>query len=540
MTAQGQPPARRRFEVPARWRIIAWILAVMTAGLASVIVVVDARLHTQVDEQANNQVNMAIREFHKFASDGRQGTPPGDTKELLHDFLQLRYPPRGKVLYGFTAGDPEVLTSRGPDVPAAFSLDDDPALSELVKSQPAGVTETEYGTIRWGHTEVMTPEGASGQLVVLMFTEPMSQDVGRTTRLLIIVSAITLLLSGVVAWLVAGQILRPIRMVRSTAAEITERDLTRRIPVRGSDDVADLATTFNAMLDRLETAFATEQRFVDDAGHELRTPITIIRGHLELMGDDPQERRATIALVTQELDRMSRIVTDLLLLAKAERPDFVQLTPGVDVADMTIELDNLVAPLGDRRWGTIEVAEGECALDRQRVIQAVLQLAQNAVQHTRPGDRIDLASSFVARSDGQRVLELTVTDDGPGIPEAAQDRIFRRFAHGHGDTTVPAPGHRAGAGLGLAIVSAIAEGHGGGVDVTNVAGRGARFRLWLPAGPAHEPSVQQTRIDEAEGSAGLMDDGPADGHVGIGELLDSADTSSTQDRSRHGHNEEER
>src|SRR5699024_10182388 len=105
---------------------------------------------------------------------------------------------------------------------------------------------------------------------------------------------------------------------------------------------------------------------------------------------------------TQELDRMSRIVTDLLILAKSERPDFVHLDEPVDVAEMTIELDALVSPLGDRRWGTTEVAEGACVLDRQRVIQAVLQLAQNAVQHTRPGDRIDLASSFVTGPDGQR------------------------------------------------------------------------------------------------------------------------------------------
>lgn len=526
--AAALTPPWRRLEVPARWRIIAWILAVMAAGLASVIVVVDARLHTQVDQQANNQVNTAILEFHKYATEGRQGAPP-DTKDLLHDFLQLRYPPRGKVLYGYTTGDPEVLVSQGPDVPPEFSLDDDPALSELVRTQPSGVAETQYGTIRWGHTNITMGDGG-GQLVVIMFTEPMNSDVSRTTRLMIIVSAITLVLSGLVAWLVAGQILRPIRLVRSTAAEITERDLTRRIPVHGRDDVADLATTFNAMLDRLETAFATEQRFVDDAGHELRTPITIIRGHLELMGDDPQERQATIALVTQELDRMSRIVTDLLLLAKAERPDFVQLTTPVDVADMTIELDNLVVPLGDRRWGTTEVAEGSCLLDRQRVIQAVLQLAQNAVQHTKPGDRIDLGSSFITRSDGQRVLELTVTDDGPGVPEEAQDRIFRRFAHGHGDSSVPGSGHRAGAGLGLAIVSAIAEGHGGGVEVSNVAGRGARFRLWLPATTeSADETPSETLIDEAGAALGLVDDTPDDTQVTISQLMDAGDTR-TRDR----------
>src|SRR5699024_4041858 len=199
----------------------------------------------------------------------------------------------------------------------------------------------------------------------------------------------------------------------------------------------------------------------------------------------------------------------------------------------------LVSPLGDRRWGTTEVAEGACVLDRQRVIQAVLQLAQNAVQHTRPGDRIDLASSFVTGPDGQRTLELTVTDDGPGVPEAARDRIFRRFSHGHGDASVGAPGHRAGAGLGLAIVSAIAEGHGGGVDVTNVPGRGARFRLWLPAPlPAGEQQLEATLIDEAGSALGLVDGSEAP-TVRLDDLM-GRDEAGDEARSMQGHDKEER
>ena len=114
-------------------------------------------------------------------------------------------------------------------------------------------------------------------------------------------------------------------MLADTARSISETDLTRRIPVSGRDEIAELARTFNAMLDRLEAAFATQRAFVSDASHELRTPITIVRGHLELLGDDPQERRETIALVTDELDRMSRFVDDLLLLAKAERDDFLRV-----------------------------------------------------------------------------------------------------------------------------------------------------------------------------------------------------------------------
>ena len=473
--------ARRRRTIPARWRIVGWITAVMVAGLASVVVVLHGSLHTEVATRANDHIATTLREFQHFtASRGETDPAPTSTEDLLTDYLRLRYPDRGEVLYGFVSGSPQLLANNGPDVPSAFSFSAHPELQQLVLSSPSGVTETPYGTMRWGQVEIRTPTGeVGGHLVVLVFTAPMTAEADRTIRLLVMVSLATLLVSAVASWLVSGQILRPIRLVQRTAAEITERDLTRRIEVQGRDDIAELSSTFNGMLDRLEKAFATEKRFVDDAGHELRTPITIIRGHLELMSDDPTERQQTVALVTQELDRMSRIVSDLLVLAKAEQPDFIRIDGPVDVAELCIELDALVTPLGERRWRLQEVAEGEASLDRQRIIQAVLQLCQNAVQHTGTDDRIDLAARFAETEQG-RIVEFTVTDDGPGVSETDRERLFERFARGLVQDR-PDDSQRAGAGLGLAIVKAIADGHGGGVEVHNVEDRGACFRLWVPA-----------------------------------------------------------
>jgi two-component system, OmpR family, sensor kinase len=127
-----------------------------------------------------------------------------------------------------------------------------------------------------------------------------------------------LLLGSLLAWRLAGRVADPVTALTRTARAISETDLSRRIPVRGRDEVAQLAATFNEMLERLERAFGSQRRFLDDAGHELRTPLTIVRGHLELLEDDPVERRETVALVMDELDRMGRIVNDLLLLAKRE------------------------------------------------------------------------------------------------------------------------------------------------------------------------------------------------------------------------------
>src|SRR5699024_9314547 len=119
-----------------------------------------------------------------------------------------------------------------------------------------------------------------GVLVIAVFRDQLAARLYKSVQTFGIVAAVALVLAGLASWLVAGKVLEPVRLVRQTAEQITESDLRRRIPVQGRDDVARLATTFNRMLDRLESAFALQREFVDDAGHELRTPITVIRGHL--------------------------------------------------------------------------------------------------------------------------------------------------------------------------------------------------------------------------------------------------------------------
>jgi signal transduction histidine kinase len=250
------------------------------------------------------------------------------------------------------------------------------------------------------------------------------------------------------------------------------------------DEIAELARTFNAMLDRLEAAFGNQRRFLDDAGHELRTPITIIRGHIELEGEDPDERRATRTVVLDELDRMARIVEDLLLLARAERTDFLR-PERVDLDLLTTELFTKCRALADRDWRLSGTGLGIIEADRQRLTQAVMNLADNAVRHTAPGDVIELGSWL---GGGEAVI--WVRDTGPGVPADQQDRIFHRFARAQEG------GRRAGtAGLGLAIVRSIALAHGGRVALDSRPGAGATFAIAIPS-------------DDADHGPG---DGPEDG-----------------------------
>lgn len=463
---------RARRVVPARVRIMGWMLLLMAIVLVTVTLVTRTLLMQRIDADVTSALEQEAGELSRVARAGVDRAtqqPFRNVRELLFNHLQRQHPDDDEVIVGWVAPDEVLAQDRTEPFRLATRRDVlDPILAADAAS---GTTQTDAGELRWIKVEVTGRAGDRGAFVVGYLVDRDRVEIDNTIQTLVVVSAAGLVVAALVAWVVAGQILAPVRLVRRAAAEITERDLTQRIPVAGRDDIAALASQFNSMLDRLEQAFATQRRFVDDASHELRTPITIVRGHLELMGDDPAERAAVVRLCTDELDRMGRIVADLLMLAKAERPDFVRVEP-VPVAELTADLYAKCRALGDREWRLASIGECTARLDPQRVTQAVVQLAQNAVQHTAPGDEIHVGSSC---RDGR--VSFRITDRGPGVPAADRDVIFGRFTRG---STGGAAGHRAGAGLGLAIVRAIAEAHGGAVRLTSPDGGGATFELDLP------------------------------------------------------------
>ncbi|MEU9334627.1 HAMP domain-containing sensor histidine kinase [Streptomyces sp. NPDC048290] len=449
----------------------------MTVAFGSVATTVRTILLRDTDQRIADLLAQEAVEFTQFEERGVDpagGRPFTDPTRLLRVFLERQHADADEELIGLVA-------SRGPDpakiiqqreIPAAVPLHQDAdARREIFGSAATtGTLSRPAGQIRWAKVEI-APYGGEPEAAFVVAFHPQREHerADEVFRILLAISGVALLMTTGIGWVVAGRILQPVRLVRAAAAQLTEQDLTRRIPVHGRDDIAALAETFNDMLDRLERAFAAQREFVDDAGHELRTPITIVRGHLEVMGDDPAEREETVRLVTDELDRMSRIVEDLLLLAKAERPDFVAPEP-VQLAELTADVYVKARALGERDWQLAEVADAEVRLDPQRITQAMVQLAQNAVQHTGPGKRISIGS----RADGSRV-ELYVADSGTGVRPQDADVIFERFRRG----TARRGTRGSGAGLGLSIVRAIAEAHGGRVGLRETDGGGATFVLTL-------------------------------------------------------------
>ncbi|WP_342319227.1 sensor histidine kinase [Corynebacterium mayonis] len=464
-----------------RWRIVMWITAVVLVALTSVVVISRTVLLSQVTDGANAAVEQEIEEFRRFAAGGTDpetAQPFTSANRLIEVYLSRQIPERTESFIGFSNGqliqmDLSALSGSHPEP----MNPDDPLVREILTSPDvAGVFhDSERGPAHWGRIDITAaPEQAPSLFAVAFFTAEGRAAVAAEIRTLSLLALGGLATSVLIAWLIAGQILAPVRKVREVAASISNSDLTRRVPVSGKDEIAQLAATFNAMLDRLETAYEEQRKFVDDAGHELRTPITVVRGQLELLEcSSPTERTRSIELATAELDRMARMVNDLLTLAVADAGDFLHPTD-VDVAELTIDIEDKGQTISDR-LRLVDVAEGTVTLDEQRVTEAILELYGNALRYS--DGPIDLASEFVGTGP-DRVLRIWVRDHGPGIPEEQRAALFSRFARG----TNAGGTHRPdGAGLGLSIVQAIGEAHGGRAFVESTVGLGSIFGLIIPA-----------------------------------------------------------
>ena len=462
----------RRFQASFRARVLAGYVGLLAVATFAAIFVAREALAGGLDERIDSELVQESRELRQLATgnDPETGEPFDDrVRRIFEVYLERNIPSRNEVLLTFVGGEPFLRSGRT----VAYRLDRDPELVARwggLERTDRGSVDTPDGRVEYLAVPLVGGGETRGVFVAAIFRDRESGEVEDALRVVAGVGLAMLLIGSVLAWLLADRVLRPVTAVTKTARTISGGDLSRRIPVSGHDEIAVLASTFNDMLARLETAFETQRRFVDDAGHELRTPLTIVRGHLELLEGDPAERHATLELVLDELDRMARLVNDMLTLAKWERPDFLSTAP-LEVGVLTDDVLAKAHALGDRSWLLDARAAGTIVADRQRVTQALVQLAQNAVQHTKEGDEIGLGT-FVGNGEAR----LWVRDTGPGIPFEEQERVFARFYRA-------SVGRRSdGAGLGLSIVQAIARAHGGRLELASVPGSGATFTVVLPLG----------------------------------------------------------
>jgi signal transduction histidine kinase len=260
-----------------------------------------------------------------------------------------------------------------------------------------------------------------------------------------------------------------------------------------------LAEAFNHMLDRLTAAFAGQRAFVADASHELRTPLTVIRGQLEVLAAQNRpsgdEVRRVERLVQAEIARVSRLVDDLLLLAKTEQTTFLVIEP-IDLAGWVSELWDGMSVLAQRRFELGPVPKGTLQADPDRLAQALRNLVANAIEHTDPERGVVRMQIEVVGSES---IRFVMEDDGLGIPADQLERVFDRFHR----TDAARDRASGGTGLGLAIVRAIAEAHGGSVRAARSSLGGARIELELPGfTPAHARAARMDGAAEAMNGAG--------------------------------------
>ena len=359
-------------------------------------------LRSQVAARIDDALSRTVSEFRVLSAssvDPATGAPFVRAEDLVYVAMQRTLPAANEGMMALGPTDvrwvaPESVVLR----PEADRQLLDGLLSEAAEERVVLRTlSTGTTTYRLAVVPVQLADDAAPMRYVVTFD--LSAELaalGRTHLVFLAAGLAALALSAVLGWMLVARLLAPLRELRRTAEAISEHDLGQRLEVRGNDDLADLSTTFNHMLDRLGNALRSQRQLLDDVGHELRTPITIVQGHLELQdATDPHDVEQTRGIALDELDRMSLLVDDLVMLAKADRSDFVAPVP----VEMDVLIDDVLEKargLGDRRWIVERRAHGTAELDPRRIEQAMLQLCQNAVKFSGAGSTVALGCGLHA------------------------------------------------------------------------------------------------------------------------------------------------
>jgi signal transduction histidine kinase len=365
----------------------------------------------------------------------------------------------------------QVMTPAGAVVASSPNIAGEPAVARLAPGQSARVITPLDNDPFVAVAE--SAQTADGQRIVVVARALV--DVLDTTtvltQLLIIGVPVMVAVVGLTTWFAVGRALAPVEAIRREVDEISAAQLHRRVPQpKADDEIGRLAATMNLMLERLEAARNSQRRFVSDASHELRSPITTIRQYAEVALAHPDRMTAQelADVVLAEQTRMQGLVEDLLLLARADERVPPSRAP-VDLDDLAFEEGHRLRATTSKRVDTSGVGAARVQGDADALHRVVRNLGENAARHA--SSRVDIALTDL----GDDVV-LTVDDDGPGIPDAERERVLQRFvrldeARSRDD---------GGSGLGLAIVDEVARAHGGSVSISQSPLGGARIEVRLP------------------------------------------------------------
>jgi two-component system, OmpR family, sensor kinase len=434
--------------LPVRVRVTLAFTAAMALLLAAAGLFVYWQLGRKLDGTIDDGLRARAADVAAQAGRGPLAQHPGDVAQVVDA--------RGRVVTASPGSARPLLSAR-----------------ELARARAGTIVLTRGDESQ----RLLAQPAAAGRVVVVGATlAARDEALDELGKLLFLGGPIALLITGLAGYAAAAAALRPVEEMRRRAREITSSSPGRRLPVPPSrDEVARLGETLNEMLDRLEEAFARERAFVADASHELRSPLAIVKGELELALRDARDVdafRAAVTAAAEETDRLVALSEDLLVFARSDQG---RLPMREEELEARAVLDGVVRRYARRardRGATLTVRAPDglvLAADGLRLGQAIGNLVDNALRHG--GHAVEIEA--LARD---REVAFHVRDDGPGFPPAFLPRAFERFTRGD-----PARG-AGGAGLGLAIVQVIAAAHGGRAAAVNRSGGGADAWIALPLG----------------------------------------------------------
>jgi len=314
-------------------------------------------------------------------------------------------------------------------------------------------------------------------LVIVAPTHRLKSRAARLRLLLFTTLPLALVAAGIGGWFMARKALAPVAEITTAAATISATNLHRRVPIgKSQDELARLAATFNAMIDRLETTFQSQQQFITDASHDLRTPLTVIHAELQLLRRQHSDLE-TCSIVERgirEVEKLSRLAGDLLLLAKADAHQLVTTMQLDRLDEILVESVRRCRPLIDEKNISIQITIDEpveLLCDAAALERALVNLLGNAIKYTPQGGQVTVTTSTT-----EAHATCTISDNGPGIPEEELSKLFDRFYRSDRAR------NSEGSGLGLSIVKSIVEAHGGTITLESTLGTGTRASVVLPIG----------------------------------------------------------
>jgi signal transduction histidine kinase len=456
--------------LPFRWRVLAPTLSLATAVAVALVLLAHSRSHAQRRRTLENTLGTKIEEVRSVLA-------AGDARLELPSFLALetRYENSPyEYFFELVGADGHTLLTSENLPPGGLGR----SSGEGLETRPHPGRAGEFVRVR---SQRLGPEVSyGGQAVLLVRVAATLSPLAAAARLdlanFVTAAACALTVLAGALWFVVCRSLRSVSAITRQAAVISSSNLRERLPQNGSGDELDrLSGVLNELFTGLDCSLAQMQDFTSDAAHQLRTPLTRIRGELDLAlaGELAPETRASLEGARAELERLVETCARLLLLARLDRSAQARELGAetLDLAALARELVEQVAPLAEERGVRVVCrAVGAAPLHGSKALlaEALLNLLDNAIRYTPAGGSIEVEVSVAGRE-----AQVSVRDDGPGIPAAERELVFRRFFRGRSGAEA------CGTGLGLAIVRGIARAHGGEVELR--AGPGAHFALRLPA-----------------------------------------------------------